>query len=515
MATPADTTDRASRLDALYAGVLLLGDWMNAHRRAVGLVGGPMLVVALVAINQIVLLDFPNSGDEYAYLYQAQTLAGGRLWNPAPADAELFQFNYIAHDGVRVYSTFPPGWPLMLAIGLRLGLPAWLVNPLMGLVTIALVWWLGTRLYHPRAGALAAVLVAISPFFLFNAASYFSHTFCGALLLGAACVASRSDRSPAWVPLLVGLLIGWAVLTRYFTGALCGVAIGLWLLRPGVNRARTLALFVVGGVPWALALLAYDAAITGDPWQLTTTTLTRSLWFRDGFVLRGADMLATQVLRYLLWTPAALVVAFLVYLRTAPESRRGLLTWIPVLMLAILYFYVERGGNQYGPRFHYEVFLFLVVFTAASLFRAPSLAVARRRDRILFGLLTASVAALPFSFAAHAVIEHEVIRERMDPYLEARENNLRDALVLVSGRVGNDRSMAATDLTRNGIDYRASILYGVDPGDAARCAAISRVPGRTAYLYVWDEGADDGELWPVSCPEPPPPASAGPPPGAD
>ena len=27
-----------------------------------------------------------------------------------------------------------------------------------------------------------------------------------------------------------------------------------------------------------------------------------------------------------------------------------------VVMAATLYFFAERGGNQYGPRFHYEVF---------------------------------------------------------------------------------------------------------------------------------------------------------------
>ena len=44
-----------------------------------------------------------------------------------------------------------------------------------------------------------------------------------------------------------------------------------------------------------------------------------------------------------------------------------------VLMAAALYFYVERGGNQYGPRFHYEVFPFLALFVAANVFRAARL----------------------------------------------------------------------------------------------------------------------------------------------
>ena len=110
---------------------------------------------------------------------------------------------------------------------------------------------MGARLASLRASGRRArgLLVAVSPFFAFNAASYFSHTFCGALLLGAAYLAAREDRTPWWVPVSIGLLVGWAVLARYLTGVVCAVPIVLWLLRPGVDRARTAALVVLGGLP--------------------------------------------------------------------------------------------------------------------------------------------------------------------------------------------------------------------------------------------------------------------------
>lgn len=119
---------------------------------------------------------------------------------------ELCAFNYVVQEPTRTFGTFPLGWPLALALALRV--PAWLVNPALGAVTLGLVWALGARLYTPRVGVLAAALVAASPFFTFNAASYFSHTFCGALLLAAACLAARENRTPAWVPVSIGLLVG-------------------------------------------------------------------------------------------------------------------------------------------------------------------------------------------------------------------------------------------------------------------------------------------------------------------
>jgi len=499
-----DTSARPSdRLSRLYAWTLGAADAVHRHRITTAAVGAPLVTALIAVINRWVLLGFPNSGDEYNYLYEAETFAAGRLWNAPPFPPEIFAMNYIVQEPDRIFSSFPFGWPLLLALALHLGWPSWLVNPMLGTVTLGLVWWLGARLHNPRVGVLAAVLVGVSPFFLFNAASYFSHTFCGALLVGAACIASRGDRRPAWVPMSVGFLIGWAVVSRYLTGVVCGVPIVLWLLRPGAPRLRTLFLVALGGLPWVGALAAYNAAMTGDPLRLTTTSLTVSLWFRDGWLLRSADILSTHLLRHLLWTPPVLVLAYVLYLRVAPrETRRGPLDWMLAITVAVLYFYVERGGNQYGPRFHYEVFLFVAVFVAANVFRFPALHLAPVRDRWIFGFLAASVLALPVSLAVHAFVERRVIVERMDPFTQAERVSLRDALVLIYDRVGSARSIAAADLTRNGIDYRGPVLWGIYLPGAQPCDWARLVPGRQPFSYEWDRTASKGLLTPLACGSP-------------
>jgi hypothetical protein len=494
--TAVDLQARAARL---YTRLTALADLAHQRRWLVAAVGAPLMIVALVAINQLVLLDFPNSGDEYNYLYEAQTFAAGRLWNAPLSPPEIFATNYIVQEPSRVFSSFPFGWPVLIAIALVLRIPPWMVNPLIGTATLGLVWALGARLYSGRIGVIAAALVASSPFFLFNAASYFSHPLCGALLAGAAYVASRNDRSRAWIPTLVGFLIGWAVVARYLTGVICGVPVVLWLIRPGVSWVRTLLLVALGGLPWVAALAVYNQAMTGNPFALTTTALTVSLWLRDGWLLRSADILSTHLLRHFLWTPAVLIPAYLIYLRKAPrETRRGPLDWMLVITVVILYFYVERGGNQYGPRFHYEAFLFMVTFVAANLFRSEHLETAR--DRWLFVLLVASVLLMPIALATHAWGEHTVIVERMDPFTRARGAGLRDALVLIGDRVGSRRSIAASDLTRNGIDADGTVLYGQDQADDRPCDWARQVSGRRPYLYVWDHTNGHGTLTPLSCP---------------
>ena len=369
-------------IDTAYAACLAFADWCQRCRLSLLVIAAPVYLLIVVGVGTLVLQRFPNSGDEFAYLYQAATLAEGRLSNPAPPSAGAFALNYITQRGNRVFSTFPPGWPLALALARGLRIPAWLVNPICGVLSLLLVWALASELHGNRIGPLAAALVASSGFFIFNAASYFSHTFCGLLLLLAAYSAAAAGRCPTLGPLLTGFFIGWAVLSRYFTGSLCGIAIGALLVsRTRPRHLRALAFVVAAGLPWSLFLLAYNAALSGTPWRLTTLDMTVSTWFAHGSAMRGLDILATQLLQFMLWTPPALLAAYLWYLRRAARSEgTQLLDWLFVATAVTLVFYIDRGGNPYGPRFYSEPFLFLVVFTAGQLFRSEDMCACGSRN---------------------------------------------------------------------------------------------------------------------------------------
>jgi hypothetical protein len=97
------------------------------------------------------------------------------------------------------------------------------------------------------------------------------------------------------------------------------------------------------------------------------------------------------------------------------------------------------------------------------------------------------------------VTEQRVIRERMDPYTMMARAEARQALVMIHGRVGTTRSMAATDLTRNGIDYDGGVLYGLDLDEGARCGIARRFPDRETFLYRWNSASRRGELLAFSC----------------
>jgi hypothetical protein len=257
---------------------------------------------------------------------------------------------------------------------------------------------------------------------------------------------------------------------------------------------------VAGGVPWMAFLLSYNYALTGDVWRLTTMDVTVSSWLAPGFLLRGLDILGTQLLAFVLWTPPALIAAYVFALRRqASPPGRELLDWMLVATMVTLVLYVNRGGNQYGPRFYYESFLFMLPFTAGHVFAKGSPAGAGWQAATVFAALVVSVAISPLLIVVHASQVRNVITERTDVFTRVKDAGLTNAIVLLSGRVGTARSMDVLDLTRNGITYTAPVLYALDRDQAGNCALARAYPGRVLYRYSWDSLRRSGSLARFQC----------------
>jgi hypothetical protein len=168
------------------------------------------------------------------------------------------------------------------------------------------------------------------------------------------------------------------------------------------------------------------------------------------------------LLSFVLWTPPALIAAYVWALdRQAPPSGRG---------------------------------LFLLPFTAGHLFRRERLADAGWQARYVFATLVVSILISPLLIAVHASQVRNVITERSDVFSRVKDAGVRDAIVLLSGRVGTARSMDARDLTRNGISYSAPVLYALDRSEAENCALAQAYPRRTLYRYSWDAIERRGRL---------------------
>jgi 4-amino-4-deoxy-L-arabinose transferase-like glycosyltransferase len=224
----------------------------------------------------------PHVQDSITFLFQAQTLAEGALWAPEPPQPEAFKQEFLTVWDGKWFGQYPPGYPLVLAVGVLSGAP-WLVNPLLALLSSALLIKLGMLLYRPSTGLLAGGLALVSPFFLFLSGSLMVHAaelFWTLLAVVCWTMALRAPFRLRWA-LLAGSGLGMLLLTRQITAAAVGISymalllpVEAWAQRSGAHHhaslrhmVRQTAVALAAVLPFVMLLLGYQRVLTGSPWQ--------------------------------------------------------------------------------------------------------------------------------------------------------------------------------------------------------------------------------------------------------
>src|SRR5438105_11273708 len=118
-------------------------------------------------------------------------------------------FQQVEWDG-RWFAQYPPGAPALYALGGLVGL-AWLVGPLASLALIVGTAVAGVLAFDRWVGMTALVLLAISPFVLFQSGSFMSHPIAGGAVAGSLAAFAygwRTNRPAAYLSL--GALLGLA-----------------------------------------------------------------------------------------------------------------------------------------------------------------------------------------------------------------------------------------------------------------------------------------------------------------
>jgi hypothetical protein len=221
----------------------------------------------------------PHLSDEISFLFQAQYFATGALTAPGVPVPELFAAYQIECNVDRCLSVLQPGWPWLLSLGVRAGVP-WLVNPVLAGINALLLFAFVRELYGARLARAAVVLLAASPWHLFLAMSYMNHqaTLAGGLLavIGATWAVRRA---PGWA-LLAGAGAGLTSLMRPMDGLIVAAVAGAPLLLMGswARRAGAMVLFAVGTAVLGGLNLLYNRALTGDALDFPVTSYVNALW---------------------------------------------------------------------------------------------------------------------------------------------------------------------------------------------------------------------------------------------
>lgn len=446
-----------------------------------------VLAVAIIAfglylaVARLVLEAFPNSGDEIAYVLQAQTYARGQVWADLPAAPDAFQlFRFFDVRG-HWLSQYPPGWALALAPAAALGVPLWIVDPAIGALALLVFHALARRHVNRQVAWLSVLALAFSAFFVLNAASYFNHVFTTLCALAFALFAERFlERGRVRDALLAGLCVGVLGFTRT-QSAVPFVLAFLLMLAASPGRRLGLVWFGLGGLPLLCCLLGYNALATGHPLTPPQNVLGHEPIGRPGAA--SLVMSLKRLVRLHAWTsPILLYGSAAAFVVLARRRALGLTDWIMPLTVAMFLAYAGDGGNQYGPRYYFEAWPFAILTlakVAAGLLEAPD-------PRIRQWTASAAVAALALQLAylpPRLAREHRVVMERQAVFRAVEAQGLRRAIVVIEGPVGKVRSMDPEDLVRNGLDVGAQgVVYAhaAPGGDAELRRAY---PGRNLHTY--------------------------------
>ena len=319
----------------------------------------------------------PHVPDAVSYIFQAKVLASGHLSAPAPPSS-AFDFFFPplieVHHG-RWASIYPFGHPLMLAIGARIG-AIWLVPPAVGAASVALIFAVGRRVYNARAGVLAALLMAGSPFFMMTASNFMSHNTAAFYTLVSLLFLVFHDRRPVLFPFLSGIFFGLLFNTRQLTAIGLALPYGVMLMsfvltsgnrKTGLKQAGA---FAAGGLLMLAAYYLYTWGARGSPFIVSSTQANDN---QIGFggsnsVAVGIENEQTSLsLLALVLNDWPLYLGVTVLLLPFALGTRHKWDWffLACAVMAIgsytIYF---SAGIMHGPRYWYEETPFLLLLTA-------------------------------------------------------------------------------------------------------------------------------------------------------
>ncbi|MGH7486315.1 MAG: ArnT family glycosyltransferase [bacterium] len=333
--------------------------WLAAGAVAVGACGVSLFLIS--AYTQ----RMAHVQDSVTYVFQAKMLASGRLFGPPPPVARVFDFEsppFIIVQHGKWAGVYSFGHPLALAIGAFFGV-MWVVPPLLGGASIALLYAIGRKLYSARVGLLAAVLLASSPFFFMTSSEFMSHNTATFYLLASLFFLVITDRRPLVYGALSGLFFGLSFNARQMEAAALVLPFGLVLLSRVISReqrrsgAVQIGGFVGAGAVMLLAFLLFNYATRGGAFN--TGYAAAGFQNHIGFggkhsVAMGIGNEQTQMALLLLVLNGWPVGAGLTFvLMPFVLASRKLWDWFflacAVLLIGVYTLY-NGHGIMYGPR---------------------------------------------------------------------------------------------------------------------------------------------------------------------
>ncbi|HUU57518.1 MAG TPA: glycosyltransferase family 39 protein, partial [bacterium] len=470
----------APRLALRFAGVIVQR-WFVALRVVAAAVG------VVYAASQV-LGDASADADESAFVFQSKIFCRGKLaaWAPATEGDAARAFFRAETDVVRNgrwFSSYAPLHPALLCLGAKLGWPK-LVGVAAAVLILISAYAIGRRVSGAFGGAVAAVLVATSPAFIFTQASYLSEAsfLCFFALALWACLRAADSPSRGAMAAL-GAAAGAAFLVSEYGALYLALPFGWFLwrrLRTHAGRGNRALWLVAGAAPLFALWVLYNWRQTGNflmPPRLFADAAVfgfdegYNIWAALSACARNLVVLSTDGFGWPLLCLVPAVVRLFLKPRLGDFEKA---LYAAVVLTVVAHLPLRSGGSAFGARFYYPAWLCLTFITARFFVILAALA-QRRFDRAGEGLAALVLTAL---VAVNMVIYM--------PRAAAR----------YGGRAGGNHARWADAGVR-----RAVAALGIDDAVVIirpREWCLSSTPGSPflddAVVYARDNGERNGEL---------------------
>lgn len=477
-------------------------------------------LAALIAILILIVFVYQKTyitDDENAYVFQAKIIEKGKILAPPPPVEKSFDNWFIITKDVFT-GKYTLGFPFLLALGLRIAGICYLIPVLLAVATISLFFLVGRELYDSQTGLIACVILACSPFFIFNSSNLLSHAsnlfflsfFTWMYFMGL-------RRYSLILGLAAGLAFGLAFNIRQLTALGFGFPFALhllWRLKRDKGKSLSFLLgLVVGVVPIFLATLWYNRLISGSFFRFPFHAYDplERLGFGpmlDDFrythtPIKGIQNLLVSLGRYNLWflgMPLSFVFILPVFIwGIGKKGDRCCLGIILFFFLSYLFYY-SPGVPDTGPVYYFELLLpfsllssrgLLILYDKARSWTFSSL------WRPFFPLFfSISLVLGMISFWPEQALHFMGMTGKIKETYDLVEGNVkRPAMVFIRSlpRVGWVFGFRCTDPW-----LKAPILYCRDLGPEKNWEVVQHFPERHYYILYFDGTKNKNFIQPFS-----------------
>lgn len=451
------------------------------------------LLLALL-IYFVLTQRFPISGDDYSYLYQAKLFASGKLYaqdplyDPALPFYDCVETYCLRDDQGRRFSKYPPGWPALLAIGVKLGVP-WFVDPLLGALLMFLMLEYTERRMDKGLVKVTCLLLMVCFFLCYYTASFRPHIATALFVFIAFLLYDVVERRPEGCKFRLfaaGALLGYSAMIRYIDW----IPLSIWISASLVRRKRLmgLALFGIGFVLLASGNLIYNTLLSGDPLQVPAA-IHHSQGSPERLMASWTGFVVTAVrLADLLWVFPPVLLLLIFWRRYQASSSAKMYVALFSMNVAVYFFYPTSFGGP-GPRYFLAYFPFLVL-AVVDLYRW----IYHDSQPASWRLWTFAFLSLVVCSMVFAAKEAFTMYGRRDLDRVARRvRGGRNIFLLKTGTYDTELG----DLTRNppALSSAENLYFSCLCDEPARDALLKRFPGRRIFVYEYP-----GRLYPYTLP---------------